>query len=141
MSIWKRLLSLIDRRPNARPRTFQISDSVHTTLVTLAQQRGRPEDDFATELLAAGLKQLYSTDELYLKWEPLTAREREVAALICLGYTNRQAAAKMNVVPQTVKFHTHHIYEKYGIKSRSQLQQLLSDWDWSEWKDYWRDKG
>ncbi len=130
MSIWKRLLRLTDRRPNARPRTFQISEDIQKTLVTLSQHEGRPEDEIITELLAAGLTQYYSTDELYQKWESLTPREKEVTALVCLGYTNRQAAAKMSIASETVKYHVHNVFEKFGVKSRTQLQQLLSNWDW-----------
>ncbi len=122
-------------RPIPGPRTFKISESLSTTLITLAQHEGRPEDDFATELLAAGLTQYYSVDELWKKWETLTPREKEVTALLCLGYTNRQAAARMSIAPETVKFHVHNIFGKYGVKSRSQLQQLLSSWDWSAWKN------
>jgi DNA-binding CsgD family transcriptional regulator len=40
----------------------------------------------------------------------------------------------MSVTAETVKFHVHNVLEKYGVKSRSQLQQLLSDWDFDAWK-------
>jgi DNA-binding CsgD family transcriptional regulator len=135
MSIWKRFLYLIGLRPTPGPRYFEISDSLQVTLSTLAEHEGRPEHEFATELLAAGLTQYFSVEELWKKWENLTPREKEVTALVCLGYTNRQAAVHMSVTPETIKFHVHNILEKYGIKSRSQLQQLLSDWDFSSWKD------
>jgi DNA-binding CsgD family transcriptional regulator len=133
MSIWKRFLFTIGLRPASGSRTFEISESLHSTLVTLAKHEGRPEDEFATELLAAGLTQYFSRDELYQKWDSLTPREKEVTALLCLGYTNRQAAARMSVSSETVKFHTHNILGKFGVKSRTQLQQLLSIWDWSSW--------
>jgi two-component system nitrate/nitrite response regulator NarL len=135
MSIWKRLLYLIGLRPDPGPRYYKVSESFHVTLSTLAAHAGRPETEFAQELLAAGLTHYYSLDELWKKWETLTPREREVTALICLGYTNRQAAARMSVTSETVKFHVHNILEKFGVKSRSQLQQLLSSWDWIAWKD------
>lgn len=134
MSIWNRLLYLIGLRPDPGPRYFEISDSLQVTLSTLAEHEGRPENEFATELLAAGLTQYFSVEEVWKKWETLTPREKEVTALVCLGYTNRQAAVRMSVTPETVKFHVHNILEKYGVKSRSQLQQLLSNWDFSEWK-------
>ena len=72
-------------------------------------------------------------DELWKKWEILTPREKEVTALVCLGCTNRQAAARMNVTPSTVKFHLHNALEKFGMESRTQLQQLLQGWDFSAW--------
>ncbi len=134
MSIWKRLLFMIGLRPNPGPRYFEISESLQITLTTLSKHEGRPEDEFAHELLAAGLTAYYSVEELWNKWETLTPREKEVTALVCLGYTNRQAASRMSVSSETVKFHVSNILEKYDLKTRSQLQQLLSSWDFEAWK-------
>lgn len=125
---------MIGLRPHTGPRYFEISESLQVTLSTLAEHEGRPEDEFAQELLAAGLTAYYSVEELWKKWETLTPREKEVTALVCLGYTNRQAATRMSVTPETVKFHMHNILEKFGINSRSRLQQLLSSWDFDAWK-------
>jgi len=134
MSIWKQFLQKIGLRSNSGPRTLTISKSLQVTLSTLAEHEGLPEDEFAQQILAAGLTAYYSVDELWKKWEMLTPREKEVTALVCLGYTNRQAAARMGVTPDTIKFHIHNIFEKYGVRSRSQLQQLLSIWDFDGWK-------
>jgi DNA-binding CsgD family transcriptional regulator len=134
MSIWQRLLYWIGLRPNPGPRYFEISESLQVTLSTLAEREGRPEEQFAQELLAAGLTEYYSLDELWKKWESLTPREKEVTALVCLGCTNRQAAARMSVTPATVKFHLHNVLEKFGLESRSQLQKMLEGWDFSAWK-------
>ena len=100
-----------------------------TRSLELAQHAGRPEDQLAHELLAAGLTEYYSQDELWKRWETLTPREREVTALICLGYTNRQAAARMNVTAATVKFHVSNVLQKFEVETRSQLQQLLREWE------------
>lgn len=134
MSIWQRFLYLIGLRPNPGPRYFEISESLQVTLSTLAEHEGRPEHEFANELLAAGLTQYFSVEEVWQKWEKLTPREQEVAALVCLGYTNRQAAVRLNVTPETIKFHVHNILEKFGLYSRSQLRQLLADWNFDAWK-------
>lgn len=133
MSIWKLLLYWIGLRADPGPRYYEISQSLQVTLSTLAEREGRPEDEFAQELLAAGLTEYYSLDELWKKWESLTPREKEVTALVCLGCTNRQAAARMGVTPATVKFHLHNVLEKFELESRSQLQQLLEEWDFSAW--------
>ena len=39
----------------------------------------------------------------------------------------------LSISPDTVKFHLHNVLLKYEVKSRSQLQQLLEDWDFSRW--------
>ena len=125
MSIWRRFLDWIGLRPKSGSRYFEVSESLPLKLTSLAQHAGRPEDQLAQELLAAGLTEYYSQDELWKRWETLTPREREVTALICLGYTNRQAAARMSVTAATVKFHVSNVLEKFGVETRSQLQQML----------------
>jgi DNA-binding NarL/FixJ family response regulator len=51
----------------------------------------------------------------------LTKSEREVAALICQGYRNKEIALKLNISEQTVKSHCNRIYKKFGISDRLQL--------------------
>ncbi|HMZ08311.1 MAG TPA: hypothetical protein PKL78_00265 [Anaerolineales bacterium] len=72
MSIWRRLLSVIGLRPLSAPRNYQISESMHVTLTTLSQHDVRPEDELLQDLLAAGLTQCHSFDELWHKWETLS---------------------------------------------------------------------
>ncbi len=57
----------------------------------------------------------------------ITAREREVIEKICEGKTNRQIADELFISLQTVKDHTHRIYNKVGVSSRLQLAQLLNN--------------
>jgi DNA-binding CsgD family transcriptional regulator len=49
----------------------------------------------------------------------LTAREREVAALIADGRTNAAIADALVISPTTVKDHVHHILEKTGLPNRA----------------------
>jgi hypothetical protein len=73
MSIWKRFLYWIGLRPNPGPRYYEVSESLQLKLTSLAQHAGRPEDQLAQELLAAGLTEYYSQDELWKRWETLTS--------------------------------------------------------------------
>ena len=57
----------------------------------------------------------------------ITAREREVIEKICEGKTNRQIADELFISLQTVKDHTHRIYNKVGVNSRLKLAQLLNN--------------
>jgi two-component system nitrate/nitrite response regulator NarP len=54
----------------------------------------------------------------------LTRRELEVLALLAAGQTNKQIAATQDVSPNTVKFHIKNLYEKLGVRSRSQAVAL-----------------
>lgn len=51
----------------------------------------------------------------------LSRREREVAALIARGYTNRQIAAELIITEGTAANHVAHILDKLGQSSRSQV--------------------
>jgi DNA-binding NarL/FixJ family response regulator len=51
----------------------------------------------------------------------LTAREREVAALISSGLTNRQLAEELVISESTAEVHVKHILSKLGLKSRVQV--------------------
>ncbi len=136
MSIWERFLYLIGLRPTPGPRTFrfQASDSLRTTLSTLAQDEGRPESELIPELLNAGLDQYTSKERLWIQWESLSIREKDVAALVCLGYTNRQIAARLNISPETVKDRLATVFRKFNLNKRNDLRVLLSVWDFSEWE-------
>jgi DNA-binding NarL/FixJ family response regulator len=64
---------------------------------------------------------------------PLTAREVEVLRLVAEGASNSDAARKLSVTEQTVKFHLSNIYRKLGVANRTeasryaQLHGLLGD--------------
>ena len=136
MSIWDRLLYLIGLRPTPGPRTFrfQASDSLQTTLSTLAHDEGRPESDLIPELLSAGLDQYASRERLWDKWSYLSPREKDVTALVCLRYTNREIAARLSISPETVKDRVEAVYRMFNVTNRKELRALLVVWDFSEWE-------
>jgi DNA-binding CsgD family transcriptional regulator len=51
----------------------------------------------------------------------LTETEHRMAALIARGQTNRQIAAAMFITENTVQTHIRHIFQKLGVKSRTEL--------------------
>jgi two-component system nitrate/nitrite response regulator NarP len=53
--------------------------------------------------------------------EALTARERELAALVMAGLRNRQIAEKLRLTEGTVKMYLHTVYQKLGVSSRLEL--------------------
>jgi two-component system, NarL family, nitrate/nitrite response regulator NarL len=54
----------------------------------------------------------------------LTRRELEVLALLAAGQTNKQIASAQSVSLNTVKFHVKNLFEKLGVRSRSQAVAL-----------------
>jgi len=134
MSIWRRLLTWIGLRPKSNPRTYEISESLQVTLTTIAKHEGRPEHELLPDILEAGLSQYVTKEKLWNRWETLSAREKDVAALACLGYTNREIGKKLNISPETVKVRLQKATMKFGVSSRSQLRMLLEKWDFTEWE-------
>ncbi|MDO8754151.1 MAG: LuxR C-terminal-related transcriptional regulator [Anaerolineales bacterium] len=134
MSIWRKLLSLIGLRPISAPRKYQVSESMQVTLTTLAEHEGRPENELIQDLVTAGLTQYYESEDLWRKWRSLTPREQDVAALACLGFTNREIAARLNIAPDTVKSRLHNVLRKFNIHKRTDLRVMLADWDFSAWQ-------
>ena len=51
----------------------------------------------------------------------LTPREREVYALLREGLSNREIATALVISEATAKLHTHHVLEKTGMRSRTEI--------------------
>jgi predicted ATPase/DNA-binding CsgD family transcriptional regulator len=52
---------------------------------------------------------------------PLTPREREVAALVADGVSNRAIATRLFITERTAQTHVQHILDKLGFTSRAQI--------------------
>ena len=50
-----------------------------------------------------------------------TGREREIVDLLMEGKSNRQIAQALGIAEATVKKHLHHVYRKFGVRSRALL--------------------
>jgi DNA-binding CsgD family transcriptional regulator len=50
----------------------------------------------------------------------LTARESEVLTWVARGESNPEIAARLSIAPGTVKKHLEHIYDKLGVKTRTE---------------------
>lgn len=56
----------------------------------------------------------------------LTAREREVLAALTTGKLNKQIAADLGIVEQTVKFHRAKIMERLGARTTAELMHIAA---------------
>ena len=57
---------------------------------------------------------------------PLSAREREIAALIANGTPNRVLAERFGINQRTIEKHLTSIYAKLGLRNRSELAALMA---------------
>lgn len=59
----------------------------------------------------------------------LTPREREIAALIDQGLSNKEIASRLSIAVRTVKNHVHHILEKLNVHRRGEATaRLRASW-------------
>ena len=56
----------------------------------------------------------------------LTDREREIAQLIILGYSNEEISSNLCISLSTTKKHVYNIFNKYGVSSRMALIRHMS---------------
>jgi len=90
---------------------FRGQDLLDAVQVAIEQNRARRHD----AALAAGLRKCY---------ESLTAREREVMALVVTGRLNKQIAADLNVSEVTVKVHRGQVMRKMRATFLAELVRM-----------------
>ena len=67
-----------------------------------------------------------SSDSLKGRLESLTAREKQVMALILAGKFNKVIADELNISMRTVEVHRANLFEKMGVRTAVELSQLMS---------------
>jgi DNA-binding CsgD family transcriptional regulator len=127
------LADLLEKFKRTR-RTFQVDADLVSLVEELAERQRLPADEVASDLLQSALAQAYSAEAVWRRWESLSSREKQAAALNCLGYTNRQMAARLHVSVDTIKTHVHNALVKFGLHSKAELRLVLADWDFSDWE-------
>jgi DNA-binding CsgD family transcriptional regulator len=70
-------------------------------------------------LHASGVRPRRSRDQRRFE---LTDRERDVAALVATGMTNKEAAANLYVSAKAIEYHLGNIFTKLGLSSRRELR-------------------
>jgi DNA-binding CsgD family transcriptional regulator len=89
---------------------------VQTRLMTLTGSGGSGKTRLAIQI-ATSLSESF-IDGVWL----VTPREREVAALIAAGHTNRVIATELAISERTVDTHAARIFAKLGLTSRTQMR-------------------
>ena len=120
-------------RSLGRKKPIQINESLVEALEALAKDDQRNLDELTEELLAQAMAHKQQAVENLELWDKLTPREKEVVALVCLGYMNKEIGEKLYISHQTVKTHVSNALRKFGVKKRGEIQMLLVDWDFGEW--------
>jgi DNA-binding NarL/FixJ family response regulator len=132
MLFWQQLIDNLGLTPTRRG-SFSLDGELVEHVRALAELEQRPADELAADLIISGLAQRDMTQENWRRWHSLSPREQQVGALVCLGYTNRQIAARLVISVETVKSHIRSILYKFDLHSKRELGLLLGDWDFSAW--------
>jgi DNA-binding CsgD family transcriptional regulator len=91
-------------------------------IAELTRMQMKPALEVALELAGrTGAKAQAAAAPMTQAFTTLTGRERDVAALLATGRTNREIAAALVITESTVEVHVKHILGKLGFKSRSQV--------------------
>jgi len=75
---------------------------------------------------AAARRALADSAEIRQRVASLTPRERDVLAALAAGKLNKQIAAELGVVEQTVKFHRARIMERMDAKTVAELMHIAA---------------
>ena len=111
---------------------LELDDHSMALLHELVQGQPYEIEELATRLLAQAIREYHqTTDENVRLWETLSERQQQVAALVCLKYTNDEIAEKLHISSDTVKTHVSNILRKFQVRGRHQLAHILRKWDFS----------
>ena len=135
MAFWDRLLQAFGFSEDSPQLNFEVETELIQSLQDIAQREQRPEDEVAAELFTFALEQRDVAETRLQRWRSLSPREQQVTALVCLGYTNRQIARRLVISTETAKTHVRNAQRKFNLRSKADLRQALSDWDFSAWQD------
>ena len=74
------------------------------------------------DAIAQAIRRFLGLTSLQRRTEPtLTRRQREVAALVADGLTNREIAARLSIAERSAESHVERIRDRMGFRSRSQI--------------------
>jgi len=117
----------------ADPYLFALEEDQAAHVNDLADYERRAPDAVLRDLVRDGMQQRLMQQETWIQWEYLSPREKQVAALVCLNYTNRQIAAHLVVTMDTARTHVRNVLNKFNLHSKGELRIVLEGWDFNDW--------
>jgi DNA-binding CsgD family transcriptional regulator len=134
MSFLNRLLSALGLTDQPSERQYELDENLRVWLEELSFQEHRPVEEIAADLMQEAMDKRQTASANLRRWRELSPRQQDIAALTCLGYTNQQIAIRLHLSPETIKTHLRSVLQKFGVKTKFELRQLLSDLDFNAWE-------
>ena len=111
----------------------KLDQPLSLALSQLAEEEQQPLNEVGQRMLSFALQHRQEATQNLKVWKSLTPREKEITALACLSFTNKEIADQLIISPATVKTHLRNAKRKFGLRSKLELRKVLSDWDFSQW--------
>lgn len=112
---------------------IRLDPDLFDRLEILAATRQKSVAAVVLEILAVAVDEMNGQSANGRRWNTLTPREQQVAALACLGYTNDEIATWLTISVNTVRTHMRSILDKYKVSSKAELRLCLANWDFAGW--------
>lgn len=137
VSFWQRMRNMFrsHSEQSSQPRSFDLDATMLKEVRAIAEQEQRPADEVVSDLLAFALRHRRAAEENLARWSTLSPREQQVASLVAEGCTNREIAERLVISIDTAKTHVRNSVKKFGLRTKLDLRQALSDWDFSTWQE------
>ncbi len=112
---------------------LEVNDQQLQILQMLARAENISDEECAARVLATAIRK-QETNEYYIqRWKLLSLREKQVAALVCYGYTKAMAAQRLHLSVETVRTYSKNVLRKFDVNRTDDLRIVLADLDFSEW--------
>ena len=99
---------------------IKLDEQLSLALSHLAEEEEQPFNEVGKKMLSLALRHHRQATRNLGLWESLTPREKEITALACLSYTNKEIADSLFISENTVKTHLRNIMDKLHLANRSQ---------------------
>lgn len=133
MSVW-RLLKRWWRGPQKKRKYLNVLDaSLQLRYVHPAAQEKRKQKKHTSNSVLSLPYDPRQAEREQL-WNMLSAREQDVTALTCLGYTNPQIAARLGLSVETIRTYLENVSNKSDLKNKAELRVFFASWDFSAWE-------
>ncbi len=122
-----------DIKPDRQKLTLALDQQLLIDIKKLAAEANQTTEEATCQLINDALRDRYVADAWLEVWNSLTPREKQAAALTCLGFTNKQIAEEMIISENTVKTYIKKVLARFEVNSKVELRDILSAWDFAEW--------
>ena len=106
--------------------TIELNEETVHRLQELARWGEKPVGQVIENMLTREALNQYARISYPPAWKDLNQRQRQIAALICLNYTNMQIALRLNLSESTVKVDVAKIKLCLGLVHRNEILETLS---------------